>query len=73
MKKRSLTLAGHKTSIALEEEFWLAVEAIAAEKHISVPALIATIDEQRQAQNLSSAVRVYVLTHFRNQSNSQNK
>lgn len=63
-RKRSLTVAGHRTSISLEDEFWQAAKQIAAERSISVAQLIATIDERRPDPNLSSAIRVFVLEHF---------
>jgi predicted DNA-binding ribbon-helix-helix protein len=62
--KRSLTIAGHRTSIALEPKFWEALEAIAAEREMSLPALIAEIDEQREDTNLSSSIRVAVLIWY---------
>ena len=61
MQKRSLTLAGHRTSLALEPEFWDALEAMATSRGIGLASLIATIDEAREGDNLSSAVRVAVL------------
>ncbi len=61
MQKRSLKLAGHKTSIALEPEFWAALEEMAAARGIPLAALIREIDERREGNNLSSAVRVEVL------------
>jgi len=64
LKKRSITLAGHKTSLALEVEFWQALEKIAADKKLSLPALIAQIDQRRKNNNLSSAIRVFVLANF---------
>lgn len=65
MQKRSLILAGHRTSIALEPEFWTALEEIAAARGISVTALLREIDERRETDNLSSAVRVTVLSWYR--------
>jgi len=65
LQKRSLTLAGHRTSIALEPEFWDAVEDIAFHRGTSLPALIAEIDETRRGDNLSSAIRLAVLAHYR--------
>ena len=59
--KRSVTVAGHRTSISLEAEFWDALRRIAAERGSSVQALIATIDAGRAGRNLSSAIRVWVL------------
>ncbi|HEX9597124.1 MAG TPA: ribbon-helix-helix domain-containing protein [Anaerolineales bacterium] len=64
MDKRSLSIAGHRTSIALEPEFWAALELMAAERGQSVAALIRSIDEARQTNNLSSAARVAVLTWY---------
>lgn len=61
MEKRSLKIAGHATSISLEPEFWAALEEIAKRKAVSIPALIAEIDETRAGKNLSSAIRVYIL------------
>lgn len=61
MQKRSLTLAGHKTSLALEPEFWTALEEMAASRGVTVVALIGEIDRSRPGDNLSSAVRVAIL------------
>ena len=65
MEKRSLTIAGHRTSIALEPEFWTGLEAMAAARDMPIAALIREIDEGRGAPNLSSAVRVAVLAWYR--------
>lgn len=65
MEKRSLTIAGHRTSIAIEPEFWAGLEAMAANAGKSIAALIGEIDEQRQVANLSSAVRLAVLAWYR--------
>lgn len=64
MLKRSLTIAGHRTSLALEPEFWQGLEAMAASAHKPVAAVIAEIDEQRTSPNLSSAVRLAVLAWY---------
>ena len=64
MDKRSLSIAGHRTSIALEPEFWAALEAMAAEKSQTMAALIREIDENRQTTNLSSATRLAVLRWY---------
>ena len=61
MDKRSLSIAGHRTSIALEPEFWAALEAMAAQSGQTLAGLIRSIDETRQTDNLSSAVRLAVL------------
>lgn len=65
MHKRSLTIAGHRTSIALEPEFWDALGAIAEARGLGLAALIAEIDETRQSANLSSALRVTILDWYR--------
>jgi predicted DNA-binding ribbon-helix-helix protein len=64
MDKRSLSIAGHRTSIALEPEFWAALEAMAAEKSQTMAGLIREIDENRQTTNLSSAARLAVLAWY---------
>jgi predicted DNA-binding ribbon-helix-helix protein len=64
MDKRSLSIAGHRTSIALEPEFWAALEAMADEKSVPMAALIRDIDEHRATANLSSAARLAVLKWY---------
>ncbi len=59
--KRSLTIAGHRTSLALEPAFWRRLEALAAARGLSLTALVAEIDAERGEANLSSALRVYAL------------
>jgi predicted DNA-binding ribbon-helix-helix protein len=61
MLKRSLTIAGHRTSIALEPEFWAALEELAGKRGLRLTALIEEIDRSREGPNLSSALRVAVL------------
>jgi len=63
--KRSLTIAGHRTSIALEAEFWAALEELAAERGLTLPQLVREVDETRTGPNLSSALRVTVLNRWR--------
>lgn len=60
VRKRSVTLAGHRTSVSLEEPFWAALGDIARRRGVSVNRLIAEIDRDREG-NLSSALRVFVL------------
>ena len=62
--KRSITVAGHRTSITLESAFWDSLREIANERGQSVNVLIAEIDRQ-QPENLSSAIRVFVLGHYK--------
>lgn len=59
--KRSLSIAGHRTSVSLEEIFWNELRAIAGKRAQSVAGLVAEIDAQRGEANLSSALRVFVL------------
>jgi predicted DNA-binding ribbon-helix-helix protein len=64
--KHSLTLRGHRTSVSLEAEFWQAFREIASARDITINALAIEIDEARQTDiGLASAIRVYVLNHFR--------
>ncbi len=69
IKKRSIKIAGHKTSVSLEAEFWDALKAIAAAQGLSLNALVERIDAAREnhagAGNLSSALRLHVLGHLR--------
>ncbi|TGE02512.1 ribbon-helix-helix domain-containing protein [Methylobacterium nonmethylotrophicum] len=59
--KRSLVIAGHRTSVSLEAPFWEALRQIAAARDLSVQSLVGRIDAERGEQNLSSAIRVFVL------------
>jgi predicted DNA-binding ribbon-helix-helix protein len=62
--KRSLTVGGHRTSVALEEQFWRTLEAIAERRGISMPRLVAEIDEARAHNDpLASALRVHALVN----------
>ena len=64
--KHSLTLRGHRTSVSLEAPFWDAFRDIAAQQHKGINELAAEIDEARGVSSgLASAIRVYVLDHFR--------
>ena len=70
-KKRSLTLKGHRTSVSLEDEFWLAFRDIAAERGQPINVLAAEIDSGRLLEagrtdtGLASAIRLYVLNYYR--------
>ncbi|MGQ9365906.1 ribbon-helix-helix domain-containing protein [Azospirillum sp. A39] len=64
MKKRSVLIAGHSTSVSLEEEFWEELRGIAETRGLSVNALVEEIDAGRSG-NLSSAIRVFVLKECR--------
>jgi predicted DNA-binding ribbon-helix-helix protein len=64
ISQRSVMLAGQKTSVSLEEGFWVALREIAAREGMSTSALVARIDGTRDG-NLSSAIRMFVLNDFR--------
>jgi predicted DNA-binding ribbon-helix-helix protein len=63
--KRSITIAGHRTSVSVEDDFWAGLGEMAAERRTSVAALIAVIDQERGGANLSSAIRMAVLDWYR--------
>ena len=63
--KRSIVIAGHKTSVSLEDAFWQGLKEIAEERDLTLSDLVATIDTGRHQGNLSSAIRLFVLDHFR--------
>ena len=65
--KRSIVIAGHKTSVSLEDAFWNALKEIARGRHMTLSQLVAEIDAQRQLGNLSSALRLFVLDFYRTQ------
>ena len=62
--KKSLILSGHKTSVALENDFWTALEMIAKNKGISMDSIIQTIDKKERNGSLASALRVFILNSF---------
>lgn len=63
-RKHSFSIAGHRTSISLESEFWDALREIAASEDRSLASLVADIDRTRGESGLSGAIRVHVLEHF---------
>lgn len=63
--KRSIVIAGHKTSVSLEEAFWRSLKEIARERGTTLSELVASIDSGRRHGNLSSAIRLFVLEHYR--------
>ena len=65
IKKRSVDIQGHSTSISLEDEFWNEVLQIAASKGVRPSEIIGQIDKNRGSANLSSAVRLFVLKNLR--------
>ena len=63
--KRSVVVRGHKTSVSLEEAFWISMREISKARGMTLSELVAEIDSTRQQGNLSSAIRLFVLEHFR--------
>ena len=71
--KRSIVIAGHKTSISLEDAFWQGLKDIAAERCTTLSEIVASIDSGRRLGNLSSAIRLFVLDHFQGRTNGRNE
>ena len=67
--KRSVAIAGHRTSVSLEEPFWDELKRIAAQRGLSINALIADIDARRARTNLSSAIRLEILDDLKRNAN----
>ena len=65
--KRSIVIAGHKTSVSLEDAFWKGLKEIAEGRDLTLSEIVSAIDTERQQGNLSSAIRLFVLDHYRNQ------
>jgi predicted DNA-binding ribbon-helix-helix protein len=65
--KRSIIIAGHKTSVSLENEFWEGLKEIAAARNIRLADLASKIDSERRHPNLSSAIRLFVLDFYQAQ------
>lgn len=63
--KRSIVIGGHKTSVSLEEPFWLGLKEIAQGQHATLSNVVGDIDTQRRQGNLSSAIRLFVLDTVR--------
>lgn len=70
--KRSIVIAGHKTSVSLEDAFWKGLKEIADERSMTLSDIVASIDSQRRHGNLSSAIRLFVLDHYRSLSEDKN-
>ena len=68
--KRSIVLAGHKTSVSLEDEFWVGLKEIAKAQRTTLSDLVGSIDTQRAHGNLSSALRLFVLAHYQKRATS---
>ena len=63
--KRSIVIAGHKTSVSLEDAFWQGLKEIAVGRDMTLSDLVAAIDHERRHGNLSSAIRLFVLDYYR--------
>lgn len=63
--KRSINIAGQKTSVSLEDPFWRGLKEIASARDLTLRALVADIASRRTTGNLSSAIRLFVLNHYR--------
>tara|TARA_B100001094_G_C18071447_1_gene740243 strand:+ start:657 stop:881 length:225 start_codon:yes stop_codon:yes gene_type:complete len=72
MIRKSIKIAGHSTSIALEREYWVELITIAKEEHCSVPQLITRIDRMRNS-NLASTIRLFILEKTKARSQDQSK
>lgn len=62
---RSIVIAGHKTSVSLEDAFWQGLKEIAGTRGMTLSELVAAIDKERRQGNLSSAIRLFVLDFYR--------
>jgi predicted DNA-binding ribbon-helix-helix protein len=69
--KRSIVVAGHKTSVSLEEAFWNGMKEISGVRDMTLSELVGEIDGNRQQGNLSSAIRLFVLDYFRSRAVQQ--
>jgi predicted DNA-binding ribbon-helix-helix protein len=65
--RHGVYVAGHKTSVSVEDEFWKELIVIAKERRVSASDLVTSINADRRHSNLSSAVRLFVLNHYRTQ------
>ena len=71
LRKRSVVVSGHATSVSLEQEFWAELTAAARRRNVSLNELVSTIDQGRNG-NLSSALRLFVLAEIRAEIRSGN-
>jgi predicted DNA-binding ribbon-helix-helix protein len=68
--KRSIVVGGHKTSVSLEEAFWNGMKEISSLRSMTLSELVGEIDTNRHQGNLSSAIRLFVLDHFKSRAGS---
>lgn len=71
--KRSIVIAGHKTSVSLEDAFWRGLKDIATSRRVTLSDLVGSIDSERKHGNLSSAIRLFVLNHYQAGTASPNR
>lgn len=71
--KRSIVIAGHKTSVSLEDAFWKGLKDIANGRNMTLSDVVAMIDTERRHGNLSSGIRLFVLDHYQSQSDAGRK
>lgn len=71
--KRSIVIAGHKTSVSLEDPFWQGLREIALSRNMTLSDVVASIDTDRHEGNLSSAIRLFVLDYYRTLSAEQRR
>ena len=64
LKKRTVKLFGHITAVSVEDEFWVSLKGIAANRQMTVSGLIEEIERDRISTNLSSSIRIFVLRHY---------
>lgn len=64
VKKRSIVIGSHKTSISLEDIFWTSLKEIARQRATTVSAIIGALDASQERGNLSSTIRLFVLEHY---------
>jgi predicted DNA-binding ribbon-helix-helix protein len=69
--KRSIVIAGHKTSVSLEDAFWRAIKEIAVVRGTTLSNLVSSIDAERKRGNLSSGIRLFVLDFYRSRLNKE--
>lgn len=65
ISKRSISIGGHRTSVSLEEPFWIELKSAAKQKGVRLSRLVAQIDVDRTTTNLSSALRLFILEHLK--------
>jgi predicted DNA-binding ribbon-helix-helix protein len=65
VKKRSIVIGRHRTSVSLEDDFWTSLRQIARGRQVTISHLIASLDAARANSNLSSTIRVFILDHYR--------